>query len=183
MVNPFRPESPMPEPRAAAFERVFRADHAALVAFCFRRVDDYELARDLTAETFRIAWSRWDEPRRSDRAWLFGVARNLIGNEYRRRAGRPTPFPLDDAEALDARAESRFDAIEVHAALATLPAAQQELLRLTYWDGLSAAEAAESLGITPAAVWVRLTRARRAFAHAWHDQNPQALIVPTRTHP
>jgi RNA polymerase sigma-70 factor (ECF subfamily) len=111
----------MPEPRAAAFERVFRADHAALVAFCFRRVDDYELARDLTAETFRIAWSRWDEPRRSDRAWLFGVARNLIGNECRRRAGQPTPCRLDeDVDASDARTDSRFDAIEVHAALATL---------------------------------------------------------------
>lgn len=174
----------MPEPRAAAFERVFRADHAALVAFCFRRVDDYELACDLTAETFRIAWSRWDEHRRSDRAWLFGVARNLIGNEYRRRVGQPALFRLnEDMEALDPRAESRFDAIEIQAALDTLPEAQQELLRLTYWDGLSAAETAESLGITPAAVWVRLTRARRAFAHAWHDQNPQSVIVPTRTHP
>jgi RNA polymerase sigma factor (sigma-70 family) len=171
----------MPDPRAAAFERVFRADHAALVAYCFRRVDDYELARDLTAETFRIAWARWDEPRRSDRAWLFGVARNLIGNEYGRRAsGRPLPL-RDSDDLLDVRSSSGFAAVEVHAALATLPEGQQEVLRLTYWDGLSAAEVAQVLGASTAAVWVRLTRARRAFSDAWRDPAPTSSSTPTRT--
>lgn len=173
----------MLDPRAAAFERVFRADHAALVAFCFRRVGDHELAHDLTADTFRIAWSRWDEPRRSDRAWLFGVARNLIGNEYTRRSAHPstslesafTGHPNDDGST------AGFDAVEVRIALSTLPPAYQEVLRLTYWDGLSAAEAAESLGSTTAAVWVRLSRARRAFAHAWQDKAPHSVADPTRT--
>jgi RNA polymerase sigma-70 factor (ECF subfamily) len=173
----------MPEPRAAAFERVFRADHAALVAFCFRRLGDHELARDLTADTFRIAWSRWDEPRRSDRAWLFGVARNLIGNEYTRRSTRSsTPLrtaftgdPSDDGATLG------FDAVEVHLTLSALPTTYQEALRLTYWDGLSGANAAESLGITTAAFWMRLSRARRAFAHAWQDTTPDSVADPTRT--
>lgn len=173
----------MPEPRAAAFERVFRADHAALVAFCFRRVGDRELAQDLTAETFRIAWSRWDEARRSDRAWLFGVARNLIGNEYRRRSAHPS-FRLEEADGTGlpgGRTDSGFGAVEVLAALDTLRPADQEVLRLTYWDGLSAAEAAEHLGTTVAAVWVRLSRARRAFARAWQDPAPHGLGAPTRT--
>lgn len=55
--EPVEPEPPRPGFRAAAFERVFRADHAALVAFCFRRIGDHELARDVAAEAFRIAWS------------------------------------------------------------------------------------------------------------------------------
>lgn len=171
----------MPEPRAATFERVFRADHAALVAFCFRRVGDYELAQDLAADTFRIAWSRWDESRQSDRAWLFGVARNLIGNEYRRRTTKSTtPLPTDGREPPDTRFAFGFDAVDVHAALASLDPAEQEVLRLTYWDGLTATETAETLGTTTAAVWVRLTRARRAFAHAWNDHT--ALVATsTRT--
>jgi RNA polymerase sigma-70 factor (ECF subfamily) len=177
----------MPEPRAAAFERVFRADHAAVVAFCFRRIGDHELARDLAAEAFRIAWSRWDEPRRSDRAWLFGVARNLIGNEYTRRRTRPESALQTDAgrDVGDERSGSGFDAVDVQAALATLPPASAEVLRLTYWDGLSAAEAAEYLGITAGAVWVRLSRARRAFAHAWQDSAPsvRARTPMSRTTP
>ena len=171
----------MADPRAAAFERLFRADHAALVAFCYRRVDDLELARDITAETFRIAWMRWDEPRRSDRAWLFGVARNLIGNEYtRRKAARTVPLPEGAEETRDARSDSSFDAVDVQAALATLSPTHQEVLRLTYWDGLSAADAAASLNTTTAAIWVRLNRARRAFARAWQDQ-ATTIGTPTRT--
>lgn len=170
----------MPDPRAAAFERLFRADHAALIAFCHRRVDDHDLADDLAAEAFRIAWTRWDEPRRSDRAWLFGVARNLIGNEYtRRRTGRTLPLEGGSGgEPADERASAGFDAVDVHAALASLSPGHQEVLRLTYWDGASAAFAAEVLGTTPAAVWVRLHRARRAFARAWHEQSP---TVPSTT--
>lgn len=175
----------MPDTRSAAFEHVFRENHGALVAFCFRRVDDQELARDLTAETFRIAWSRWDEPRRSDRAWLFGVARNLIGNEYARRRSQPSASLLaDDARELrDDRSDVAFNAVEVQAAFATLSPADQEVLTLTYWDGLTAAEAADLLHVSPAAIWVRLSRARRAFSRAWHDQTPHTTSVPTRTTP
>lgn len=173
----------MSDSRVPAFEHVFRADHAALVAFCFRRLDDYELARDITAETFRIAWTRWDEPRRSDRAWLFGVARNLIGNEYsRRRINHSVPLPSDDSsDSWNQQTSAGYDAIDVQTALTTLTPAHQEVLRLTYWDGLTAAEAAETLNTTTAAIWVRLTRARRAFAHAWQDQTPTAAIDPTGT--
>lgn len=174
----------MPDTRAAAFEGVFRADHAALVAFCFRRVGDYELARDLTAEAFRIAWQRWDEPRRSDRAWLFGVARNLVGNEYSRRAANRSHALRDDSGAAylrDERADSGFVAVDVQTALSTLTATHQEVLRLTYWDGLTAAEVAQVLGVTPAAVWVRLTRARRAFSTAWHGHPSQSSDVEART--
>lgn len=173
----------MAEASAAAFERVFRADHAALVAFCFRRVDDYELAKDLTAETFRIAWSRWAEPRRSDRAWLFGVARNLIGNEYTRRAAsEPIHLATEESPGLvDGRSASAFDAIEVQATLARLAPAHQEVLRLSYWDGLSAAQSAEVLGTTTAAVWVRVSRARRAFAAAWEGEPSRQTPTRTRT--
>ena len=175
----------MTETRAAAFERVFRADHAALVAFCFRRVNDHELAHDLSAEAFRIAWARWDEPRRSDRAWLFGVARNLIGNEYSRRASdraAATPVEVTQHGPRDDRSDAAFVAVDVQAVLETLTSTQQEVLRLTYWEGLTASEAAESLGVTAAAVWVRLTRARRAFSIAWQDQSPTSPL-PIRSRP
>lgn len=171
----------MAESRAAAFERVFRADHAALVAFCFRRVGDHELAQDLAADAFRIAWARWDEPRQSTRAWLFGVARHLIGNEYRRRDNRQTSaLPTDGREPPDDRRDAEIASVDVRAALATLKPADQEVLRLTYWEGLNAAEAAETLGATTAAVWIRLTRARRAFAHAWQG-DPAPTAFSTRT--
>lgn len=45
--------------------------------------------------------------------------------------------------------------------LAELSEPEREVLVLTYWDGLSAAEIGTILGISGPAVWQRLTRARR----------------------
>lgn len=62
---------------------------------------------------------------------------------------RPTPAP-----------ELRSD---VQAAMASLPAAQREILRLRLVDGLSAAEVAERLSTTPSAVRVAQHRALEAL--------------------
>lgn len=166
------------------FEHLFRAEHRTLVAFCYRRVDDVELAQDLAAEVFRVAWSRRTEPRGSDRGWLFGIARNLVGDEYRRRTvrgGVGRPFPDEDAP--DPRAAEETVHVEVRLTLDGLPPGHAEVLRLSYWDGLSAREIGEALGITTAAVWMRLTRARAAFAAAWRTDHTTASLPQLRSQP
>lgn len=51
-------------------------------------------------------------------------------------------------------------------------------LRLTYWDGFSAAEVAEFLDCTTAAVWMRLTRARATLRGLLEPHNE--LLPSTR---
>lgn len=41
------------------------------------------MAEELAADVFRVAWQKWDEASSVDVAWLFTVARNLLGNAYR----------------------------------------------------------------------------------------------------
>ena len=166
------------------FERLFRAEHRSLVAFCYRRVDDVELAQDLAAEVFRVAWSRRTEPRRSERGWLFGIARNLVGSEYRKRAvrGSTGQHGLED-DASDPRAANESMHVEVRATIAGLAVEHGDVLRLTYWDGLSAAEIAEVLSVTTPAVWMRLTRARAAFAAAWRTDHSTTPTPQLRSQP
>ena len=52
------------------------------------------------------------------------------------------------------------DRLELVDALGRLSAREREALRLTYWDGLSAAEVGEVLGSSASAIWTLLTRAR-----------------------
>lgn len=164
------------------FERLFRLEHRALVAFCYRRVDDAELAQDLAAEVFRIAWSRRSEQRHSDRGWLFGIARNLVGTEYRKRATRSSlGRRTDDADLADPRAADETAHVEVRATLAALAPAHADVLRLAYWDGLSAREIGEVLGVSTAAVWMRLSRARAAFSSAWRTDHPAAVTPQLRS--
>ena len=54
--------------------------------------------------------------------------------------------------------------VDMARAFARLSPADQEVLALTAWDGLSQAEAGAVLGITAGAYGVRLVRARRRLA-------------------
>lgn len=162
------------------FASFYRAHYPGLVAFFFRRLDDRELARDLTAEAFRIAWTRWDTGAPVTRAWLFRVGHNLVGDEWRRRA-RSGPIG-ELPETLEA-SDQQQDA-EVRLLLESMTTAERHVLVLTYWDGLSAAEVAAVLGITRANVWTRLHRARRAFTTAWHGvSGPAPVPSPRRRRP
>jgi RNA polymerase sigma-70 factor (ECF subfamily) len=107
------------------------------------------------------------------RSWLFTIARRAAWRRSRRRAGEPPHHDDVDAvidldlgaaagwgaspEQLLASAESKA---AVHAALATLPDADREILALRDVAGLSGADVAASLGISLAAEKSRLHRAR-----------------------
>lgn len=82
-------------PRESAerrFERVF-PHLPALIAYARRRGSgDPE---GLAAETMAAAWAKLaDLPPDDPRPWLFATARNLLRQEWRRRAARPER-PLD----------------------------------------------------------------------------------------
>ena len=63
--------------------------------------------------------------------------------------------------AADDHAGAVTEQLRVRAVLGELAPGDQELLRLTEWDGLDVGEVAAVLGCSPAAVKVRLHRARQ----------------------
>jgi RNA polymerase sigma-70 factor (ECF subfamily) len=56
--------------------------------------------------------------------------------------------------------------------LGRLPHAQREILRLAYWDGLTAAQISVVLGCSEQAVWKRISRAKAALRAAWPTDPP-----------
>jgi DNA-directed RNA polymerase specialized sigma24 family protein len=74
------------------FRELVEANEAAVHGFLRRRVQDPGRAEDLTQEVFLRAWRHADQydPQRADvRAWLFGIARNLVIDAHRADAARP----------------------------------------------------------------------------------------------
>jgi RNA polymerase sigma-70 factor (ECF subfamily) len=72
-----------------AFERFYRQHVEAVQRFVARRVDDPYLAADLTADVFVAVIESAGSYRRSRGepvAWLFGIARNVVAGERRRKA-------------------------------------------------------------------------------------------------
>jgi len=104
----------------------------------------------------------------SPQEWIFGIARNNIRLEIRKRASRPsvdgdisTYLETIDTKPLpDEVLEQKETAGIVRTALNRLPAKEQAVLKAKYIEGLSAYEIAHQLDTTEKAVHSLLYRAR-----------------------
>jgi RNA polymerase sigma-70 factor (ECF subfamily) len=139
------------QPIASALSRY----EGPLLRYASRLLGDVDRARDVVQDTF-LRLCR-EDPARLDghlAQWLFTVCRNRA-IDVRRQEGR--------VEALDERAlaeqpsatpsparvlEARDDLAAVLRTLSTLPASQQEVLRLKFQGGLSYQEIASVTGLT-----------------------------------
>ena len=67
------------------FARVVATHRHALLRYALRRLDDRSDAEDLVAETFVVAWRRFDDipPRDQELFWLYGVAGRVLVNVLR----------------------------------------------------------------------------------------------------
>ena len=70
---------------AHAFAAFYRRHYGAVLAYAVRRIDDRETAREIAVDVFRIAWAAAGGGPEPTRAWLLRVARNQVGDAYRRR--------------------------------------------------------------------------------------------------
>ena len=155
------------EARRRRFEELYAAHHAAITGYVLRRTDNPDDAADVIAETFLTCWRRLgDVPGGGDaRLWLYGVARRVLANYHRcerRRTQLADRLREDLAAAWRAR-QYRGELAGISAAFRGLPAADQELLALAAWEGLSTGQIAAVLGCSANAVRIRRHRARRRF--------------------
>lgn len=155
---------------ADAFTAVFDAHFDAIYGYLRRRLGP-TLAEDVAAEAFARAFDcrhRYDPARASVRAWLHGIAANLIRghlrDERRRlnayaRAGS-APGIIAGAEDSDARADAESAAPRMAVAIAALRRQERDVLLLYAWAELSYEEIAQALGTPIGTVRSRLARAR-----------------------
>jgi RNA polymerase sigma-70 factor, ECF subfamily len=169
----------------------FRAE---LIAHCYRMLGSVHDAEDLVQETYLNGWRGYQafEERAALRTWLYRIATTACLRALQNRARRVLPVGLGDGSidpdaSLDARAgthewlepipdslmfrtpEDNVAArqslrLAVMTALQELPARQRAVLILRDVVQFSAAEVAELLETTPAAVNSSLQRARTRLA-------------------
>ena len=137
----------------------------AIFRYCFYRVYDRELARDLTQEVFARAWRRVADGESIDnmRAFLYTVARNIVIDHSRRRKA----VSLDELmeQGFDAgddareRAANSVDATLILSALDQFDDITRDLVTLRYIEGWRVKDIARSFGISQTSASVRLHRA------------------------
>jgi RNA polymerase sigma factor (sigma-70 family) len=155
--------------REYRFGRLY-ADHARQVlSYSLRRAGDRDVAADVVAETFLVAWRRLDDVPSGDQArmWLYGVARRVLANQQRgerRRHRLAEQLAGELAIALDALPALEPNVSPIRDALSRLSSEDQEVLRLVAWEELTPREIAAVLGITQIAARSRLHRARKRLS-------------------
>lgn len=152
------------------FAEIYEAHARAVYAHAVRMTSDRAGAEDIVSLTFLEAWRLREtfDGVTSHRAWLLGVATNVVRNT--RRAARrhrvamnrlPGPEAVPDpADAVVSRIADTARAAAALAALDRLRRADREVIVLSVWGGLSHAEVAEACGTGEATVRSRLSRAR-----------------------
>jgi RNA polymerase sigma-70 factor (ECF subfamily) len=143
------------------FTAAWHSDAPRVLAYARRHVGLHD-APDIVAETFAVAWRRWDVVPDPPTPWLIGTARKVISNHHRSHTRRTALSRrvrlLTDIAAEPSDPWLRDEALYQ---LAALGEEHREALLLTGWDGLTSDDAACALGISPAAFRKRLQRARQ----------------------
>ena len=157
------------------FSKLFRANYALVQAFATRRVGR-DLADEVTAETFLVAWRRLDAVPREPLPWLYGVARNVVLRQRRASARQETTREMIARERPGLVAEDDGDHDALWGAWEQLRETDQEVLSLTAWEDMSVRDAAKVLDVPASVFSVRLHRARRRFER--HLQQPASSSIP-----
>ena len=150
------------EAESDEFSEFFRTEYETLLRAMYLITGDRFQAEELAQDAFVKACQRWDRVRRTDNpaGYLYRTAVNAHRSSLRRLAvaARKSLFlhqsdPISDSDDRD----------RIRRALATLPQNQREAIVLVEWLGMTDVEAGRTLGISPGAVRVRISRAKASL--------------------
>jgi RNA polymerase sigma-70 factor (ECF subfamily) len=167
-------------PALAEFERLYRRNVDAVMAYFARRCAEPQTVADLTSETFVRAaagFGGFDPGRGSARAWVFGIAAHVYAWHCERAAsGRDAVARLagrralddDEIEELAAKIDAERTGRQLIARCAELPALERAAIELVDLCDLTPKEAAAALGVSRVVLRKRLSRARTRLRKEHH---------------
>jgi RNA polymerase sigma-70 factor (ECF subfamily) len=126
-------------------------------------------AEEIAQEAFLRVWTsapRWRAEGAAFRTWLYRIVVNLCLDRGRRKPFMPLEEagdPLDPAPDALTVLEQQETARRVAEAVEALPDRQRAALVLSYYEGMSNADAAAVLGVSVSGLEALLVRARRAL--------------------
>lgn len=161
------------------FRALYSRYHPAIIAYFARRIGSQDAA-DACDEAFAVAWRRFATVPEGDEAlrWLYGVARNVLANQRRgqrrgkRLLARLGTLRQPDLLGPEPQVLRNLESQHVIEVLASMRPDDQELVLLSYWEGLTHAEIGQLLGCSKSAVDARmhrvLQRMRKAISRTGH---------------
>jgi RNA polymerase sigma-70 factor (ECF subfamily) len=163
---------------ARAFSALIARYERSVLAVAYSAAGDGDRAADAAQEAFLRAWRKLEtlkEPQCFGN-WLLGIARNVAldaGRKLRRQATEPlvdqtVATSADPLQQMDQREQSD----RIAAAIQQLDEVSRSAVVLRYYENLSSREIGQLIGLSPAAVDMRLMRARQQLRQFLGDDQP-----------
>lgn len=154
-----------------AFAEIVKSYHEPIKCYLYHLTGDYEIAQDLTQDTFvkaleNILRTKTDL---SIKAWLYRIATNTAYNERKRLFSFITykDRTKHDNHSIEKQPDAVDVDIAVREALLRVSDNNRICLTLHYIEGFKFREIAETLGISEAAVQKRVERGSDEFRKAY----------------
>ena len=163
-----------------AFSALIARYERSVLAVAYSATGDSDRAADASQEAFLRAWRKLEmlqEPKCFGN-WLLGIARNVAldaGRKLRRQpaeslADQPIPINADPLKGMNQREQSD----RISAALQQLDDLSRSAVVLRYYENLSSREIGQLIDLSPAAVDMRLMRARQQLRELLGGDEPPA---------
>ena len=146
------------------FGIVFDSYYNQIFSYIFKRITDYDISRDIAAETFLKAFLNiqsfvWKDI--SISSWIYRIATNEINHQFRRNKNHNISLDalldkndfdilnshefIDEKQLLERELELHEEFLKVHKCLTKLDIKYQEVLSLRYFEKKSIIEVSEIL--------------------------------------
>jgi RNA polymerase sigma-70 factor (ECF subfamily) len=160
------------------FESVAAIVYEPLQRYLRRRAAPADAA-DVLSDTLATIWRRLEAvPADDPLPWCYGIARRTLSNHRRGNARRErlqgrlqVVGAADSVDGDDPQDAVEHSDPELAAAITHLSDSEREIVRLWAWERLEPREIAAVLDLTPNAVSVALTRAKRKLADELGGRN------------
>lgn len=161
---------------------LFERHHKQVYGFFYRMSGSREMSEDLVQDVFLriLRYRDTYQPRTSFAAWMYGIARNALIDQMRKRrpeaAFDETASEAQSCEApVDERLRAEQETALLQKALASLPADKREVLILSRYQDLRYEEIGRLLGCEPNAVKQRVFRAVKALGDRFAQMSGRAI--------
>jgi len=152
---------------AGALAEVYRQTSPLVFTIALRTLGSQADSEDVTERVYLQAWrtrGAYDPTRRSVRAWLVGMTRQIVADTMAERSRlqrleqRIGEVDQVEQESEDAIAERVADAVVVADGLSRLDDPRRQVVEMSFFDGLTHTQISEALGIPFATVTSHLKR-------------------------
>lgn len=158
------------------FANLYETHLETVLNYCLFRLNNYQLAEDITAEVFERAWRNRESyvsERSGFKTWILTIARNLIIDTLRQEQKRSivelNGKELDLSQPVEMQLENTEKVSQLLSLIQALDEHEQELITLKFGAGLTNRQIGKVLEKSESAIGTALYRIMRKLRYQWNS--------------